>query len=373
MKTWRRNKAAIIWEGEPGTSKVLTYRDLYREVNRFAAALKRRGVKKGDRVAIYLGMVPELPIAMLACTRIGAPHTVIFAVQRGQHRRSRQRLRREVCHHGRRRLAARQQDPAQGHHGQSDAERPTIETVLVVNRTDDAKGADEGWPRHLVAPRARRVRRADRRARAPGCRAPALHPVHVGHDRQAEGHAPHDRRLPGRDRLHAQVRLRPEGRRRLLLHGRRRLGDGPLVHRLRPAGQWRDVRHVRGLARLSRQGPLLVDRREVRRDHPVHGAHRDPHVHALGQGVPGQARPDQPARAGVGRRADQSRGLGLVSRGHRRGSLPGRRHVVDDRDRSNSHYAIARYHHSEARLGHISVPVDQGGRPRRPGQQGSPG
>ena len=58
---------------------MLTYRDLYREVNRAAAALKRLGVKKGDRVAIYLGMVPELPIAMLACARIGAPHTVIFA------------------------------------------------------------------------------------------------------------------------------------------------------------------------------------------------------------------------------------------------------------------------------------------------------
>src|SRR5207244_3172742 len=65
--------------GEPGDSRVLTYRDLYREVNRAAAALQRLGVKKGDRVAIYLGMVPELAIAMLACARIGAPHTVIFA------------------------------------------------------------------------------------------------------------------------------------------------------------------------------------------------------------------------------------------------------------------------------------------------------
>src|SRR5881409_1594977 len=74
----RRTKAAIIWEGEPGDSRVLTYWDLYREVNRFAAALKRHGVKKGDRVTIYMPMVPELPIAMLACARIGAPHSVIF-------------------------------------------------------------------------------------------------------------------------------------------------------------------------------------------------------------------------------------------------------------------------------------------------------
>ena len=74
----RRNKAAIIWEGEPGDSRVLTYRDLWREVNRFAAALRRHGVKKGDTVTIYMPMVPELPIAMLACARIGAPHNVVF-------------------------------------------------------------------------------------------------------------------------------------------------------------------------------------------------------------------------------------------------------------------------------------------------------
>jgi acetyl-CoA synthetase len=74
----RRNKAAIIWEGEPGDSRVLTYRDLWREVNRFAAALRRHGIKKGDTITIYMGMIPELPIAMLACARIGAPHNVVF-------------------------------------------------------------------------------------------------------------------------------------------------------------------------------------------------------------------------------------------------------------------------------------------------------
>jgi len=77
-KTWRRNKAAIIWEGEPGDSRVLTYRDLYREVNQFAAVLLDMGVTKGDRVAFYMPMIPELAIGMLACARIGAPHTVIF-------------------------------------------------------------------------------------------------------------------------------------------------------------------------------------------------------------------------------------------------------------------------------------------------------
>jgi acetyl-CoA synthetase len=73
-----RTKAALIWEGEPGDSRTLTYWDLYREVQRFAAALKRHGVRKGDRVTIYMPMVPEVAIAMLACARIGAPHSVIF-------------------------------------------------------------------------------------------------------------------------------------------------------------------------------------------------------------------------------------------------------------------------------------------------------
>ena len=78
LKTARCNKAAIIWEGEPGDRAVYTYRDLYREVCKFANGLKSLGVKKGDRVTIYLPMVPELPIAMLACARIGAPHSVVF-------------------------------------------------------------------------------------------------------------------------------------------------------------------------------------------------------------------------------------------------------------------------------------------------------
>ncbi len=74
-----RNKAALIWEGEPGDGRVLTYFDLYRETNKFANALKKLGIGKGDRVAIYLPMIPELAIACLACARIGAVHSVIFA------------------------------------------------------------------------------------------------------------------------------------------------------------------------------------------------------------------------------------------------------------------------------------------------------
>ncbi len=78
LNTWRKTKAALIWEGEPGDDRVLTYQDLYREVTKFANVLKKLGVKRGDRVTIYLGMIPELPISMLACSRIGAVHSVVF-------------------------------------------------------------------------------------------------------------------------------------------------------------------------------------------------------------------------------------------------------------------------------------------------------
>ena len=73
-----RNKAAIIWEGEPGDKVTLTYQQLHTEVCKFANVLKEQGVKSGDRVAIYMPMIPESAVVMLACTRIGAPHTVVF-------------------------------------------------------------------------------------------------------------------------------------------------------------------------------------------------------------------------------------------------------------------------------------------------------
>ncbi len=78
LETDRRNKAAIIWEGEPGDTRVLRYQDLHREICKFANVLKNLGVETGDRVTLYMPMIPELTIAMLACARIGAIHSIIF-------------------------------------------------------------------------------------------------------------------------------------------------------------------------------------------------------------------------------------------------------------------------------------------------------
>ncbi|MEL6525964.1 MAG: AMP-binding protein, partial [Chloroflexota bacterium] len=78
VKTWRKNKLAIIWEGEDGTKITMSYYRLWQEVNRFANVLRGMGVNKGDTVTIYMGRVVEIVIAMLACAKIGAPHSVVY-------------------------------------------------------------------------------------------------------------------------------------------------------------------------------------------------------------------------------------------------------------------------------------------------------
>src|SRR5690348_14370147 len=78
LSTPRKNKVAILWEGEPGDQRMISYQELHRLVCRFANVLKARGLKAGDRSIIYMGMIPELPIAMLACARLGIIHSVVF-------------------------------------------------------------------------------------------------------------------------------------------------------------------------------------------------------------------------------------------------------------------------------------------------------
>ena len=108
------DKVAYYWEGEPGERRAITYRELYEETCRFANALKGLGVRKGDRVAIYLGMVPELPVAMLACARIGAPHSVVFGGFSAEALKDRiNDAEAKILDHGRRRLPARPDRPAQ--------------------------------------------------------------------------------------------------------------------------------------------------------------------------------------------------------------------------------------------------------------------
>ena len=135
LNGWRRNKAAIIWETDEGRSKVYTYQSLYYKVCKFANVLKKHGVKKGDRVALYLPMIPELAISMLACARIGAIHSVIFAGF------SSSALRDRIQDCGAKLLVTADEGIRGGRvvplKAEADAalnECPSIETVIVVSR-----------------------------------------------------------------------------------------------------------------------------------------------------------------------------------------------------------------------------------------------
>ena len=137
-----------------------------------------------------------------------------------------------------------------------------------------------------------------------------------------------------------------------------------------PLAQRDDRSPVRGHARLPGQGPLVGDRRAVRRDDPLHGADRDPRAHEVGDGVRRAARPLVVAAARLGRRADQPGGLDLVPAAHRRRSDAGRRHVVADGDGDGDDHAAAGRDHAEAGLGDEAVPGSRRRGRRRVGQRG---
>ena len=145
LGTPRRNKAAIIWEGEPGDRRTITYWELHREVCRAANALKALGVKKGDRVAIYLPMIPEAAIAMLACARIGAVHSVVFGGFSSESLRDRINDARAVClitaDGGYRRGSIL---PLKRFADDAIAGCPSIQNVVVVQRRPGGQG-DEAF------------------------------------------------------------------------------------------------------------------------------------------------------------------------------------------------------------------------------------
>ena len=149
INTPLRNKAALIWEADDGSYKTYTYQQLYCEVNRFANVLKKHGIKRGDRVTIYLPMIPELPIAMLACARIGAIHSVVFGGFSAQALRDRiQDCKAKLLITADRGIRGGRLVPLKENANQALQECPTIEKVIVVKRTDGVDmepGRDLWW------------------------------------------------------------------------------------------------------------------------------------------------------------------------------------------------------------------------------------
>lgn len=137
LNTPARNKAAIIWEGDDGSYKTFTYQQLHYEVNRFANVLKKHGIKKGDRVTIYLPMIPELPISMLACARIGAIHSVVFGGFSAQSLRDRiQDCKSSLLITADRGMRGGRLVSLKANADEALHECPTVEKVLVARRAD---------------------------------------------------------------------------------------------------------------------------------------------------------------------------------------------------------------------------------------------
>lgn len=247
------DRVAIHFEGEPGDSRAITYAELKDEVSRAANALTELGVGKGDRVAVYLPMIPEAAVAMLACARIGAAHSVVFGGFSADA------------------IAARIQDAdakvvitADGGYrrGKPSALKPavddavsripSVEHVLVVRRTGQdtawSEGRDVWW--HEITAR----QSAEHTPEAFDAEQPLFILYTSGTTGKPKGIL-HTSGGYLTQAAYTPRGLRPQARdRRVLVHRGHRLGDRTLVHRLRPAGQRCDPGHVRGHARHPHQG-----------------------------------------------------------------------------------------------------------------------
>ena len=347
----RANQTAIIWEGDdPSKSEHITYAELARRVGLFANVLKGQGVKKGDRVTIYLPMIPEAAYAMLACARIGAIHSVVFGgfspealAGRITDAKSEIVITADEGFRGGRKV------PLKANVDAALEKAEGVKTVIVVKHT----GGDIGWRNGRDVWLHEAEKAGDRRlpARTHERGGPAVHSLHVRLDGRAQGRAAHDGRLSRLRLDDAPICLRLSRGRHLLVHRRCRLGDWSQLHPLRSPGQRRDDAHVRGRSQLSVDEPVLGGHRQAQGQYLLHRADRHPLAHGRGRGAGEENEPRLSSSSRFSRRADQSGGVGMVSPRRRRRPLPGRRHLVADRDWRNSHLAAAWSDQAQAWIG----------------------
>ena len=279
----RGEKIAIIFEGEPGDVRKLTYAELHSEVCRFANALKALGIGHGDRVIIYMPLIPEAVIAMQACARIGAVHSVVFGGFSANAVKDR-------IEDAGAKLVITADGGWRGGHA-VELKRAVdkalaegcriVQNVIVYRRTGGDCPMQRG-PRYLVARCGIGTERW-LRARMGGCRASLVPALHLRIDRQAQGHPAFQRRLPAQCQVDHEVGIRSQGRRCVLVYRRCRLGHRAHLCGLWAAGGRRHRPHVRGCADLSRRRTILENLRDPRRQHSLHGAHRDSRAHEVGR------------------------------------------------------------------------------------------
>ena len=328
-----RNKAALIFEGEPGDVLTLTYQQLHREVCLMANVLKKHGVKSGDRVMIYLPMIPEAVIAMLACARIGAPHSVVFSGFSAEALKERT----NDCgakviitadggfRRGSQLAIKRNVDEAL--HG-----APKVKSVLVVQRTKQEVTMTPGrdfWL-HEEMQHVNAV-----------CPAEVLdseHPLFILYTSGSTGKPKGILHTTAGYLLGCHMTTKYY----FDLSGPRTSTSAPPTSAGSPAtvtsaygvlSNGGTSLHLRRRAQLPRGGPLLADHRPAQGEHLLHRADRDPFVHQVGRRLADSARSLVAEAARHRRRADQSRGVDVVSRQGRRQTLPDRGYVVADRDR----------------------------------------
>ena len=262
----RADQLALIYDSPvTGTQRRYTYRELLEQVSRFAGVLRAEGVQRGDRVVLYMPMVPEAIVAMLACARLGAVHSVVFGGFAPRELADRINDAQPVvivaasC--GIEPTRVVEYKPMLDAAIDMAEHKPSRCVILQREQaTATMNDCDVDWNEAMAAaePVAECVR--GRRDRS------ALHPLHLRHDRAAQGHRARQRRSRRRVAVEHRQRLRPEARRGVVDGLRRRLGRRAFLHRLRAAAARRHHDHVRGQAGgdAGRRGVLAGHRRARR-------------------------------------------------------------------------------------------------------------
>ncbi len=332
-KSWRKNKLAMIWEGEDGTQRTFSYFKLWKEVNRFANILKSMGVKKGDTVTIYMGRVPELPIAMMATAKIGAIHSVVyggFSEQALADRITDARSKVVVTCDGAwlRGKTVNLKEITDEAVNRS----PIVQTVIVLKRTGQEvtmqPGRDFWWHELIALPIA-----------SPYCETEVMDaedPLFILYTSGTTGKPKGLLHTCGGYQVHIATTLKyvfdlkEDDRYWCAADPGWITGHSYIVYAPLILGTTSFM--YEGAPGYPLPRPLVGADREVQHLHPLHCAHGHPRPHAFWRGVDRTPRSEQPAPAGHRGRADQPRGVALVLQVHRPRALPDHGHLVADRD-----------------------------------------